>query len=136
MTAELHAVAGDGAPRLNDMSLFRQQAYVDGAWIDADSGETIEVTNPANGQVLGTVPNLGAAETRRAIEAADRSWPAWRAKTAKERANILRKWFDLMIENQEDLAVLMTMEQGTPLADRWSINPRKKGRSLGRTRFS
>jgi succinate-semialdehyde dehydrogenase/glutarate-semialdehyde dehydrogenase len=99
------------------MSLFRQQAYVDGAWIDADSGETIEVTNPATGEVLGTVPKLGAAETRRAIEAANRAWGAWRAKTGKERAVILRKWYDLMMANQEDLAILMTLEQGKPLAE-------------------
>jgi len=117
MSAEIHAVAGDGAPRLSDMSLFRQQAYVDGAWIDADSGETIEVTNPATGEVLGTVPKLGAAETRRAIEAANRAWGAWRAKTGKERAVILRKWYDLMMANQEDLAILMTLEQGKPLAE-------------------
>jgi succinate-semialdehyde dehydrogenase/glutarate-semialdehyde dehydrogenase len=117
MSADVHAVAGDGAPRLSDMSLFRQQAYVDGAWIDADSGETIEVTNPATGEVLGTVPKLGAAETRRAIEAANRAWPAWRAKTGKERANILRTWYDLIMANQEDLAILMTMEQGKPLAE-------------------
>ena len=84
MSAEIHAVAGDGAPRLNDMSLFRQQAYVDGAWIDAESGETIDVTNPATGEVLGTVPKLGAAETRRAIEAANRAWGPWRAKIGKE----------------------------------------------------
>ncbi len=117
MTAKVHAVAGNGAPRLNDMSLFRQKAYVDGAWIDADSGETIEVTNPANGDVLGTVPKLSAAETRRAIEAAERAWPAWRIKTGKERAAVLRKWFDLMMANQEDLAILMTLEQGKPLAE-------------------
>jgi succinate-semialdehyde dehydrogenase/glutarate-semialdehyde dehydrogenase len=117
MSAEIHAVAGDGAPRLTDMGLFRQQAYVDGAWIDAESGETIEVTNPATGEVLGTVPKLGAAETRRAIEAANRAWPEWRAKTGKERANILRKWYDLVMANQEDLAILMTMEQGKPLAE-------------------
>ncbi len=117
MSAEIHAVAGDGAPRLTDMSLFRQQAYVDGAWIDADSGETIDVTNPATGEVLGTVPKLGAAETRRAIEAANRAWGAWRAKTGKERAVILRKWYDLMMANQEDLAILMTLEQGKPLAE-------------------
>ena len=117
MTAELHAVGGGGAPRLNDMGLFRQQAYVDGAWIDADSGDTIDVTNPATGEVIGTIPKLGAAETRRAIEAADKAWPAWRTKTGKERAAVLRKWFDLMIENQEDLAVLMTVEQGKPLAE-------------------
>ncbi len=117
MSAKIHAVAGNGAPRLSDMSLFRQQAYVDGAWIDADSGETIEVTNPATGEVLGTVPKLGAAETRRAIEAANRAWPAWRAKTGKERATVLRKWYDLMMANQEDLAILMTMEQGKPLTE-------------------
>ncbi|HEX9767743.1 MAG TPA: NADP-dependent succinate-semialdehyde dehydrogenase [Kiloniellales bacterium] len=117
MSAKVHAVAATGAPRLKDMSLFRQQAYVDGTWIDADSGETIEVTNPATGEVLGTVPKLGAAETRRAIEAANRAWPAWRAKTGKERAGILRKWYDLMMANQEDLAILMTMEQGKPLTE-------------------
>jgi succinate-semialdehyde dehydrogenase/glutarate-semialdehyde dehydrogenase len=105
------------APQLKDRSLFRQQCYVDGKWIDADSGETITVKNPANGQALGTIPKLGAAETRRAIEAAERAWPAWRGKTAKERANILRKWFDLMMANQDDLARLMTMEQGKPLAE-------------------
>jgi succinate-semialdehyde dehydrogenase/glutarate-semialdehyde dehydrogenase len=102
---------------LRDMSLFRQQGFIDGKWVDADSGGTIDVTNPATGAVLGTVPKFSAAETRRAIEAADRAWPAWRAKTAKERANMLRKWFNLMMENQEDLAVLMTAEQGKPLAE-------------------
>ena len=92
MTADLHAVAGNGAPRLNDMSLLRQQAYVDGAWIDADSGETIAVTNPATGEVLGTIPNLGAAETRRAIEAANRAWPATGApRSARSASNVLRK---------------------------------------------
>ena len=103
--------------KLNDPSLLRQQCYIDGAWCDADSGETVPVTNPANGEVLGTVPKMGAAETRRAIEAAERAWPAWRSKTAKERAVVLRRWHDLMMENQEDLAVLMTAEQGKPLAE-------------------
>jgi len=117
MTAQAHAVAGNGVPKLDDMSLFRQQCYIDGAWVDAETGETIEVTNPATGDVLGTIPKLGASETRRAIEAAERAWPAWRAITAKERATVLRRWFDLMIENQEDLAVLMTLEQGKPLAE-------------------
>src|SRR5262249_26780924 len=79
-----------------DPSLFRQQCYINGKWVDAESGKTIEVNNPATGEVLGTVPSLGAAETRRAIEAANAAWPAWRKKTAKERANILRKWFNLM----------------------------------------
>src|SRR5246127_3379071 len=86
---------------LKDPSLLRQQCYINGKWADADSGKSIEVVNPATSEVLGTVPNLGAAETRRAIEAANAAWPAWRAKTAKERANILRKWFNLMMENQE-----------------------------------
>ena len=117
MTAQVQAVAANGAPQLNDPRLFRQQAYIDGAWVDADSGDAIEVTNPANGEVLGTVPKLGRDETRRAIEAADRAWPAWRSKTAKERAAILRKWFDLILENQDDLALLMTLEQGKPLAE-------------------
>ncbi len=103
--------------QLKDPRLFRQQCYVDGAWIDADDGATIPVENPATGEVLGTIPKMGAAETRRAIEAAQAAWPAWRARTAKERTAILRRLFDLMMENQEDLAVLMTAEQGKPLAE-------------------
>ena len=103
--------------QLNDSNLFRQQCYIDGAWVDADSGETIDVTNPATGEKLGTVPKMGAAETKRAIEAANAAWPAWRAKTAKERSQILRKWFDLMMANQDDLGTLMTAEQGKPLAE-------------------
>ncbi|BBK38575.1 NAD-dependent succinate-semialdehyde dehydrogenase [Allostella sp. ATCC 35155] len=103
--------------QLKDPSLFRQQCYVDGAWMDADGGGTIEVTNPANGKAIGTVPKMGAAETRRAIEAANAAWPAWRAKTAKERSVILRKWFDLMMANQDDLGQIMTTEQGKPLAE-------------------
>jgi succinate-semialdehyde dehydrogenase / glutarate-semialdehyde dehydrogenase len=103
--------------KLKDPSLFRQQCYIDGAWVDADGGETVPVTNPANGETIGTAPKMGTAETRRAIEAANRAYPAWRAKTAKERGAILRKWYDLMMANQEDLAVLMTTEQGKPLAE-------------------
>ncbi len=103
--------------QLKDMSLFRQQCYIDGAWVDADDGATIEVTNPASNETLGTVPKMGANETRRAIEAANAAWPAWRAKTAKERSSILRRWFELMLENKDDLAVLMTTEQGKPLAE-------------------
>jgi len=103
--------------KLSDSKLFRQQCYIDGAWVDADDGRTIAVTNPAGGAQLGTVPRAGAAETRRAIAAADKAWPAWRAKTAQERFTILRRWFDLMMANQEDLAVLMTAEQGKPLAE-------------------
>jgi succinate-semialdehyde dehydrogenase/glutarate-semialdehyde dehydrogenase len=103
--------------KLKDSSLFRQQCYIDGTWVDADGGETIDVTNPANGETIGTVPKMGAAETRRAIEAASKAYPAWRRKTAKERGTILRKWYDLLMANQEDLAVLMTTEQGKPLAE-------------------
>ena len=102
-------------PELRDAKLFRQAAYVDGKWVEKD--KTIDVDNPATGEVLGTVPQLDAADTRRAIEAAERAFPAWRAKTAKERANVLRRWFDLMMANQEDLARLMTLEQGKPLTE-------------------
>ncbi len=102
---------------LKDAELLRFQCFVDGRWIDADSGKTVEVTNPADGSVLGSVPMMGADETRRAIEAADRAWPAWRALTAKERAKTLRTWFDLMMANQEDIARIMTAEQGKPLAE-------------------
>ncbi len=103
--------------QLKDKSLFRQQCYIDGAWADADSGDTINVNNPATGETLGTVPKMGADETRRAIEAANAAWPAWRAKTAKERGNIIRRWFNLMLENQDDLGLLMTLEQGKPLPE-------------------
>ncbi|MDN6876078.1 NADP-dependent succinate-semialdehyde dehydrogenase [Pseudomonas citronellolis] len=103
--------------QLKDSSLFRQQAYIDGAWVDADNGQTLKVNNPATNEIIGSVPKMGAAETRRAIEAADRALPAWRALTAKERANKLRRWFELMIENQDDLARLMTLEQGKPLTE-------------------
>lgn len=105
------------AVQLKDMSLFRQQCYIGGEWVDADDGSTLAVYNPADGVQIGTVPNMGAAEARRAIEAADAALPAWRSKTAKERAGILRKWYELMMANQEDLAVLMTVEQGKPLAE-------------------
>ncbi|MEQ8395060.1 NAD-dependent succinate-semialdehyde dehydrogenase [Thalassobaculum sp.] len=107
----------DLVSRLKDPSLFRQQAYVDGAWVDADGGGTVKVDDPATGKTIGTVPDMGAAETRRAIEAANRAWPEWRAKTGKERAAILRKWFDLMMANQDDLGAIMTAEQGKPLAE-------------------
>jgi len=102
---------------LRDNKLFQQLCYVNGTWTGADSGETIEVTNPATGETLGTIPKMGAAETRRAIEAANQAYPQWRAKTAQERAQILRRWSDLLLENQEDLAILMTAEQGKPLAE-------------------
>jgi succinate-semialdehyde dehydrogenase/glutarate-semialdehyde dehydrogenase len=102
---------------LKDPRLFRQQGYINGKWTDADSGATIDVTNPATGETLGTIPKMVAAETRRAIEAANAAWGPWRKKTAKERATILRKWFNLMMENQDDLAVILTAEQGKPLAE-------------------
>ena len=103
--------------KLTDSALFKQQAYIDGAWLDADGGQTFDVLNPASRVTLGTVPEMGAAETRRAIEAAEAAMPAWRAKTAKERANILRKWFELVMAAQDDLATLMTAEQGKPFAE-------------------
>jgi len=103
--------------QLKDAALLRQQAYIDGRWVDADDRATFEVRNPATGSLVGTVPKMGTAETRRAIEAANAAWPAWRAKPAKERAAILRKWFNLMMQNQEDLGVLMTSEQGKPLTE-------------------
>jgi succinate-semialdehyde dehydrogenase/glutarate-semialdehyde dehydrogenase len=102
---------------LKDPLLLRQQAYIDGEWCAANDGATIAVTNPATGELLGSVPRMGAAETRRAIDAAAAAWPAWRKKTGKERAAILRKWNDLMLENADDLAQIMTAEQGKPLAE-------------------
>src|SRR6202008_966450 len=95
--------------------LFHTECYVDGSWVG--TSQKINVVPPASGSVLGTIPKMGAEETRRAIEAAERAWPAWRAKTAKERALILRKWFDLMMANQEDLAQILTAEQGKPLTE-------------------
>ena len=102
---------------LKDPTLLRQQCYVDGKWTDADSGTTHPVLNPATGRAIGTVPVFLREETRRAIEAADRAWPAWRAKTAKERSTILRKWNDLILANVDDLALILTTEQGKALAE-------------------
>lgn len=104
-------------PNLKDTSLLRQQAFIAGAWCDADDGQTIAVTNPANGETVASVPHMGAAETKRAIDAANAAWPAWRKLPAKERAAILRRWSDLMLENADDLALLMTLEQGKPLLE-------------------
>jgi succinate-semialdehyde dehydrogenase/glutarate-semialdehyde dehydrogenase len=103
--------------QLKDPKLFRQQAYIDGQWVDADSHKKFDVNNPADDSTLGSVPDCGAAETRRAIGAAERAMVDWRARTGKERATILRKWADLMMANQEDLAQLMTAEQGKPLTE-------------------
>jgi succinate-semialdehyde dehydrogenase/glutarate-semialdehyde dehydrogenase len=115
----MNAPSRAGLPALNlkDPKLFREQCYIDGAWVAADSKKTFSVDNPATGEVIGSVPDMGAAETKRAIEAADKAWPAWRAKTAKERAAILRKWFDLMMASQDDLGLILTTEQGKPLAE-------------------
>lgn len=102
---------------LNNPELFRQQAYVGGQWLDADNGSTISVLNPSSRAIIGHVPRMGGAETRCAIAAAERALPAWRALSAKERASKLRRWYELIIENQEDLARIMTQEQGKPLAE-------------------
>ncbi|MCK9464442.1 MAG: NADP-dependent succinate-semialdehyde dehydrogenase [Thiopseudomonas sp.] len=102
---------------LHDSKLFQQQAFINGQWCAADSGATLEVSNPATQQPLGTVPNMGAGETQRAIEAANQALPAWRAHTAKQRSEIMQRWYALMVAHQDDLARLMTLEQGKPLAE-------------------
>ncbi len=102
---------------LKDARLLRQQCYINGKWCDAENKATFPVTNPATGEVIGHVPKMGMIETRRAIDAANAAWPEWRRKTAKERAAIPRRWFDLVGQNHEDLALLMTAEQGKPLAE-------------------
>ncbi len=103
--------------KLEDSSLLREQCFVDGAWVDAESGATLAVQNPATGEELGTVPALDGAATEKAVAAALAAFPAWAAKTAKERAVILRRWHDLILLNTDDLARLMTAEQGKPLAE-------------------
>jgi len=103
--------------RLKDPSLLRTKACIAGEWCDADSGATLDVRNPATGELVATVPRAGRAETLRAIEAADRAFKAWRGTTAEHRARILRRWFELMTEHQDDLALIMTSEQGKPLAE-------------------
>ena len=102
---------------LKDPTLFRQANYLNGKWVEADGGQTIVVKNPATGEAIGEVPNMGVAETRRAIEAANAAYPGWRAMLAKERGAILRKLSDLMLANADDLAVIMTAEQGKPLTE-------------------
>jgi succinate-semialdehyde dehydrogenase/glutarate-semialdehyde dehydrogenase len=103
--------------QLNDPSLFNQQAYINGIWVDARNNDVIKVTNPADNTILGTIPNMGQIETSQAIDAANGALPEWRNKTASERSEIMRRWFNLIIENQQDLAVIMTAEQGKPLAE-------------------
>ncbi|MHA4869566.1 NADP-dependent succinate-semialdehyde dehydrogenase [Duganella sp. PWIR1] len=103
--------------QLKDSSLLKQQAFIDGAFCDAQDGAIVEVHNPATGEFLGTVPKMGVADTQRAIAAADRAWAGWKAKTAKQRANLLRTWYNLIMANTDDLAAIMTAEQGKPLAE-------------------
>ncbi len=103
--------------QLNDSELLREACYINGEWVAADDGATRDVVNPANGKVLASVPNMGAAETRRAIEMAETALFSWREKTAAERAMVLRRWFELMLEHKQDLATIMTQEQGKPLAE-------------------
>jgi succinate-semialdehyde dehydrogenase / glutarate-semialdehyde dehydrogenase len=103
--------------QLQDSRLFREQCFIDGSWVGADGGGTLSVHNPATAEPLGAIPNMGTGETRRAIAAAAAALPSWAARTAKERAVIMRRWFDLMLANQDDLAMLMTAEQGKPLAE-------------------
>lgn len=102
---------------LNDPALLRQQCYINGQWRDAEGGKTTDVSNPATGEVIGNVPTMGTQETAQAITAANEAWPAWRKKSAAERAGYLRRWNDLMLEHADDLALLMTAEQGKPLAE-------------------
>src|SRR5262245_36467992 len=105
------------APQLKDPKLFHQQSYVGGRWIDADSTQTIPVVNPATGVAIGTVRKAGVAATMRATDAADAALPGWRSKRAKEHAAVLLRWFELMMANQDDLGLIMTSEQGKPLAE-------------------
>ena len=115
----MNAIVKDrtAAPVLKDPKLFRESAYIDGAWVEADSRARNPVDNPGNGSVVGHVPNMSTAETKRAIAAAEAALPAWRALPAKERSKILRKWYDLIVANADDLALLLTTEQGKPLAE-------------------
>ena len=103
--------------QLSDPGLFHQQCYINGEWRDAVNGETLEVSNPANNEVLGTTPEMGATETQQAIDAAAEAFKSWKKTTAKERSDILRRWFELMLVHKEDLATIMTLEQGKPLAE-------------------
>lgn len=102
---------------ISDRALFRQQAYINGQWRDADNQETLPVSDPATGQLIGNVPNMATAETQSAIDAAQQALEGWRALPAQQRAQLLRRWFELMLEHQQDLASLMTLEQGKPLAE-------------------
>lgn len=102
---------------IKDKKLFRQECYVGGSWVAAEDGAVFSVTNPVDGSELGTVPDFGVADTRRAIAAAEAALPGWRARTAKERSQIMRRWFDLCMQNQDDLATILTLEQGKPFPE-------------------
>ncbi|MDF2096710.1 succinate-semialdehyde dehydrogenase [Aquibaculum arenosum] len=117
MALNAHQTQGLGIDGQQRPALLREDAWLEGRWTGADGDGRIEVTNPADGSLLGTIPDMGTAETKRAIEAAAAAWPAWRAHLAKDRAAILRRWADLMAENREELARLMTLEQGKPIAE-------------------
>jgi succinate-semialdehyde dehydrogenase/glutarate-semialdehyde dehydrogenase len=112
-SAALHSIE----TRIKDKKLFRQECYVGGSWVAADDGSVFSVTNPVDGSELGTVPGFGVADTRRAIAAAEAALPGWRARTAKERSQIMRRWFDLCMQNQDDLATILTLEQGKPFPE-------------------
>ena len=101
--------------KFQDFKLYRNKNYIDGEWVDSDSGDTISVNNPANLKEIGTVPKCGTSETKKAIESANNAWPEWKAKSARQRSEILRNWFDLIIKNKEELAQIMTTEQGKPI---------------------
>ena len=103
--------------QFEDSALFKSECYINGEWLDAHAGATVDVTNPANGEVIGTVPQMGKDEADRAVAAAQAALPAWRNKSAKERSQILRKWFDLMMAHQDDLGQILTLEQGKPLSE-------------------
>src|SRR5437762_233548 len=103
--------------KLKNKNLFRQQCYVNGKWIQADNKKTFSVNNPFDNQIIGRVPRCGKSETKKAIQAAHKAWEVWRSKTTKERADILLKWHALIAENKEDLAIIMTTEQGKPITE-------------------
>src|SRR5688500_5390998 len=105
-----NAVESPVTKQLRDPELFREACYIDGEWTTVEGGQTIQVDNPATSEIIGSVPKLGRADTRRAISAAARAFPDWRTRTAKDRANVLRRWFDMVMANQDDLATLMTLE--------------------------
>jgi succinate-semialdehyde dehydrogenase/glutarate-semialdehyde dehydrogenase len=100
---------------IQNFKLFRDKCYINGEWIEANSKDTISVNNPATLKEIGTVPKCGKEETKKAIDAANVAWPKWKSTSAKERSIILRKWFDLIISNKEELAQIMTIEQGKPI---------------------